>query len=255
MSQPNSAVLVNSVNETRYLIPELVYEHDHPDVIYYTQYFTERAKRKANVFEKISAALKDNNNMDTAEKIAAIWHEFSKFVPAFIARAVSVTTDPEHQHHLIQIAYDELGAQDKSLIHSNLFLDALKNASIKMAQVNLMYAIRGILYSLYEDIDKIKSASGIIGLLLSFEIVAEINIETLFQGLGVDDARKEMLSESQFFKIHRADEVEHIRHSVANFLRFSKTQQEIDEAEKLFDVGIIFWKNFWDKIAEIIACE
>lgn len=44
-----------------------------------------------------------------------------QLVPTFLSLAVVLTDDPERQHHLIQIAYDELGGQDKQYIHSKLF--------------------------------------------------------------------------------------------------------------------------------------
>jgi len=185
--------------------------------------------------------------------MAGVWYEFSKFVPAFIAKAVSVTTDPEHQYHLIQIAYDELGAQNKNLIHSKLFLDALDKACIKPRVTASLFAFKQMFTSLNEALDTATGPSGIIGLLLSFEIIAENNIETLFKGLGIDSEREEALSASPFFKIHRVNEIEHIRHSVANFLRFSKSSQEIAEAEELFDVGIMFWHQFWNNMAELVA--
>ena len=255
MRELDEAILVNDKKELRYLIPEPVYGHNHPDVIFYTQYFTERAKKYGDVFANISTAFKNNRNLISAEKMAGLWSEFSRFVPSFIAKAVSLTTDPEHQHHLIQIAYDELGAQDKKLIHSKLFADALEKADINPKEITPQFSVGKILSSLNESLEKIKSPSGTIGLLLSFEIIAENNIETVFSALGIDSQREKILSDSVFFKVHRMDEVEHIRHSVANFLKFSQSEQDIKEAEEFFDVGIIFWKNFWDKIAELIVHE
>lgn len=252
MSQLAEVVLVSNKNEPQYLIPEHVYTHDHPDVIYYTQYFTDRA---TNVFVNIDETLKHNKNLISAEKIAGAWYEFSKFVPSFIANAVSLSNDPEHQHHLIQIAYDELGSQNKKGIHSQLFLDALEKADIKRRETALLFSIKYLLFSLRETLGKTKSASGIIGLLLSFEIIAENNIETVFRGLSIDSHREQILSESPFFKIHRINEIEHIRHSIANFLRFSTSPQAIKEAEEFFDFGITFWRNFWDKMSELIVHE
>lgn len=252
MKELDNTALSNTT-DPRYLIPETVYEYNHPDVIYYTEYFLERAHKK-NVFTPIDAALQNNRTLIFAEKIAGVWSEFSKFVPSFIAKAVSLTTDPEHQHHLIQIAYDELGSQNKNLIHSKLFLNALEKANIKPKETGI-FLIKNLLSSLNDSLEKIKSHSGIIGMLLSFEIIAEQNIETVFQGLNVDSAREEILAESLFFKIHRTNEIEHIRHSIANFLRFSKSPEEIREAEEFFDIGINFWLTFWNKIAELCVNE
>ncbi len=242
----------NAKKPARYLIPEAVYDYNHPHVVHYTQYFIDRASSE-NVFEKIDAALKVNNNEITAQKMADAWYEFSKYVPIFITKAVTLTNDPEQQHHLIQIAYDELGGRDKNLVHSKLFIEALEAANIPLSANTAILSIQKVLSSLTKTLEKTKTQSGIIGLLLSFEIIAETNIETLFQGLGYTPDRQEILSDSLFFKIHRADEIEHIRHSVANFLRFSTSNEQIEEAEEFFDAGIVFWKSFWNEMTNLIG--
>lgn len=184
--------------------------------------------------------------------MATAWYDFTCYVPTFITKAVAQTDDPERQHHLIQIAYDELGGKDKDYIHSKLFLEAIGNAGIELAATSSSSSIKEILKVLDETLVGTKSQYGIVGLLLSFEIIAEENIETLFQSLCYNENSEKVLASTPFFKIHRADETEHIRHSIANYLRFCKTERAREEFRMSFDQGIDFWHRFWDQSARLV---
>jgi hypothetical protein len=186
--------------------------------------------------------------------MATAWYDFTRYVPTFICKAVAQTEDAERQHHLIQIAYDELGGRDKDYIHSNLYLEALEKAGIQVMSKSLG-SIKNVLRGLDSTLVSTESQYGIVGLLLSFEIIAEENIETLFNCLCYEERVAKILSETKFFKIHRADETEHIRHSVANFLRFCKTEQQRQEFKEAFDAGIDFWQRCWDQNSRIINIE
>lgn len=237
----------------RYLIPENEYDYDHPEVVHWTNYFQSEAS-KHNVFVNINATLKNKRSLVAAESMATAWYDFTRYVPAFICKAVALTTDAERQHHLIQIAYDELGGKDKNYIHSKLYLEAIAEAGIQLMD-NSLASIKAVLKGLDNILTSTTSQYGIVGLLLSFEIIAEENIETLFNCLCYEKKVESILSDSPFFKIHRADETEHIRHSVANFLRFCKTEQHREEFKIAFDAGIDFWQRFWDQNARIINME
>ncbi|WP_018693431.1 iron-containing redox enzyme family protein [Algicola sagamiensis] len=241
-------------NEPRYLIPEDTYDYDHPEVIHYTDYFMQEAA-KLNVFVNINATIQAHRSLIAAQTMATAWYDFAKYVPSFITKAVAMTDDPERQHHLIQIAYDELGGQDKNFIHSNLFLEAIEKTSVPLIHISSSSSIKDVLNWLDKTLTETKTQSGIVGLLLSFEIIAEENIETLFNGLCYTDKCDEILSKTPFFKIHRADETEHIRHSVANFLRFCQTEKDRQDFKASFDMGVEYWQRFWDQIARLINLE
>jgi hypothetical protein len=165
---------------------------------------------------------------------------------------VARTADPERQHHLIQIAYDELGGRNKKLIHSKLFVEALSAIDIHLLPGVPVSAIGKVLNMLDETLAGATSEEAIIGLLLSFEIVAQENIEMLFECLTFDESSREALSATPFFKIHRQDETEHIRHSVANFLRFCTTEDHREDFMRSFDEGLSFWERFWDQTSRMI---
>ena len=115
-----------------------------------------------------------------------------------------------------------------------------------------LFSIRNVLATLDKGLVEAKNEQAIIGLLMSFEIVAQENIEMLFECLSFEDAARETLATTLFFKIHRQDETEHIRHSVANFLRFCRTASHRDDFREGFDRGIEFWGRFWDQSARLI---
>lgn len=235
----------------RYLIPELTYDYGHPDVVFWTRFFSDRAK-KLDLFANIDATIRSRRSRAAAETMGQTWCQFTRHVPKFITRAVSLTNDPERQHHLIQIAYDELGGSDKKVIHSNLFLEALSKIDIHFAPGSSLVSIYDVLAVLDTILADAESEEAIIGLLLSFEIVAQENIEMLFECLSFDASSRETLSASRFFQIHRQDETEHIRHSVANFLRFCTTETHRADFLRSFDEGLKFWELFWDRTSRLI---
>ena len=249
-----SGVAHKVINEPRFLIPEMEYGYEHPDVVFWTKHFMDEAQKR-HVFVNIEATLASKRSLISAETMATAWYDFTRYVPVFLTKAVAQTDDPERQHHLIQIAYDELGGRDKTRIHSQLFLDAIAEVGVKVMQGSSGSSIRESLNVLDITLVGTKSQYGIVGLLMSFEIIAEQNIEALFDGLCYDDEAGKTLSASLFFKIHRADESEHIRHSVANFLRFCKTETQREEFKHSFDEGIDFWHRFWDQCARLINLE
>lgn len=243
-----------AAKQPRYLIPEAEYDYGHPDVIFWTTHFLSEANKR-NVFANIKATLEIRRSLVSAETMATAWYDFTRYVPTFITKAVAQTDDPERQHHLIQIAYDELGGRDKDFIHSKLFLDAIAEIGVKIVPHQSGSSIKEVLRVLDKTLTATHSQWGIVGLLLSFEIIAEENIETLFMGLCYRDECEQTLSASPFFKIHRADETEHIRHSIANFLRFCSTEAQREEFKRSFDEGIDFWHRFWDQCARLIHLE
>ncbi|MFT2110498.1 iron-containing redox enzyme family protein [Marinomonas sp. 2405UD68-3] len=238
----------------KYLIPEEVYDFDHPDVVYWTQYYLERSNRKS-IFDEIDFTLNNLRSIETAKKVSIAWYEFTRYVPGFISKAVVLTTDPERQHHLIQIAYDELGGRDKDYIHSKLFLDAVSEIGIDIPENHISSSMTRVLSELDSVMDNNISQYGIVGLLLSFEIIAEENVEMLFNGLCYNDKCNDILSKSKFFQIHREDESEHIRHSIANFLRFCGSDEQKFLFEKSFDEGILFWNDFWSRMKSVVISD
>ncbi|MCG9771414.1 iron-containing redox enzyme family protein [Pseudoalteromonas piscicida] len=236
------------------LTSDTEYDYADPEVIHWTSYFMDEAN-KQNVFVNINATADARMSKATAICMAKIWYEFTRFVPIFITKAVTLTDDPERQHALIQIAYDELGGRDKNFIHSQLFIDTLREIDITVDDSFTNTSITSVLNHLDNTLTSTNSQYGIVGLLMSFEIIAEENIETLFKCLCYDEHCDPAMSKTPFFKIHRQDETEHIRHSVANYLRFCKTEQQKREFKASFDAGVNFWQRFWDQTSRTILLE
>jgi hypothetical protein len=233
-----------------YLIPESVYHFDHPEVVRWTAYFTKRAGQMG-VFDKYYELLFEKPvQMEAAQKIAAVWYDFTCFVPTFLSKAVTLTQDPEWQHHLIQIAYEELGGRYKKNIHSTMYIEAIHRIGLRIDPKGHT-EVQSTLDILDSALEKTRSQQGILGLLLSFEIIALENIEALFNGLSYEEEHATSLSKSRFFLVHRKDEAEHIRHSIANFIRFCVTDQDRSDFIESFDAGIDYWKTFWDMVSNL----
>jgi hypothetical protein len=99
------------------------------------------------------------------------------------------------------------------------------------------------------------SDAEILGMMLCLEIPACENIETIFTALAYTKRLEQDLAETKFFKFHRQIEIEHIRLSVANFLRFCRTEKEREEFVRGCDQGLNFWSLFWSSVSEIIGTE
>jgi len=235
----------------RYLTHEDIYRADHPAVVHLTDSFSKVAKDH-KLFANISASIKNRRSQAMAETMAGIWFDFTRKVPKFIAYAVSKTNDPERQHSLIQIAHDELGGHDKSQIHSKLFVDAVDAIGIRLTPESSCRGFRSVLVRLDAALADASRDAGIIGLLLALEIPAQENIEMLFECLSFDEASRKSLSASRFFQIHRQDESEHIRHSVANYLRYCQTEEDRAAFHHSFESGLRFWERFWGHTARLI---
>lgn len=237
---------------TRFLTHDTQYGYEHPKVLVTTEEFFERAAAR-HIFANIDAALANCGSRRLAALVIAnLWLAFTRKVPGFISAAVTMATRPELQHQMVQIAFDELGREKAELVHSLLFIEAVKEAEIELDPDACVESIRPVLDLLDEALRNAKSDAGILGLLLSLEIIAERNIETLFECLSFDEAAGEALAATSFMTIHRADEVEHIRHSVANYLMHCRSNGERDDALVSFDTGLGFWVQFWDHCARQI---
>ena len=245
---------MESGKRIEFLTAEETYDKNNAEVIYWTDFFLNESKKK-NVFINIQEVLSTKNNFTTAQVFAGVWHEFTRFVPGFLTRAVIIANEPEWQHYFIQIAYDELGGRDIENIHSRLFEKIIDQEKITFHLDKNRYQITHVLDEITGDLNNSTTLYEIGGLLLSFEIVAEQNIEMLFTGLCYKEDLKNSLSESKFFKIHRTNESEHIRHSIADYIRLCKEDHEKRQFCLSFDKGLQFWQRFWDQMARLALAE
>ena len=75
------------------------------------------------------------------------------------------------------------------------------------------------------------------------EIPANENIETLFHAVKYDIEEND-LEDTEFFKVHRENEDEHIELNLKSYQSIQGAEQK-EEFLKGFDDAILFWKNFW----------
>jgi pyrroloquinoline quinone (PQQ) biosynthesis protein C len=115
--------------------------------------------------------------------------------------------------------------------------------------------VQSALDDLWRSLVSFKSDSEVLGILLGLEIPAEENIEMIFTSLGYSESVSAVLAKTKFFALHRAIEIEHVRLTVSNFLRFCSTEEQRAQFVAGFDTGLEFWKRYWNAVSDGIAEE
>lgn len=214
------------------LTNERVYLKDHPDVVNLTERLHQIARNRG-IHDCVQYDQKQVNYF------ASCWMSFSTFLPGFLCRGIGKIDRNEIQHYLMHIAWEELGGKNPSAVHSKLFLEACDECDIEISSPPSEF--HSILKKLDSYLEICQSNAEILGLFLALEIIAEENIKLVHTMLGGD----QKLTKSLFFKIHFVAEEEHIRLSVANFLKFcTAPENELDFMHGL-DLGLNFWQMFW----------
>lgn len=186
--------------------------------------------------------LSKNSSLSLANIAGSFWYRFSDYMPKFLATSGSQFKSNEERLCAIQIAFEELGEGNKDHIHAEAFKKTCEKAGIFIGDLECQSI--NILDSFLESLPSDKKK---LGIGLGLEIIANENIETLFNYLSYDEKSKNLLGKSYFFKTHFINEDEHIRENAQNFL-FCISKE--DKADFLigFKEGIRFWQSFWDEV-------
>lgn len=235
-------------------VEEKVYTFENEEVKKWTTFFHSEVEKRG-IFNQINKRL-NTPSKTVANTVGVCWYEFSDFMPWYLVRACSLASNNQLRHYIIQTAYEELGMRKSDEIHPEMFFDAAKivlpNLEEERAQIMGRVGSSRVLDQLRGFLEGASSDEEILGQMLALEIPAEENIETTFQGLSYSDSARLQLAETQFFQIHRAIELEHVRLNVSNFLRFCNTEEKKERFLIGFDKGLVFWKKFWDEVSETI---
>ena len=228
---------------------EGIYTIEHPEVVKWTNYFHKKIQER-KIFENFHAKL--CRNILTARIVSTGWHAFSGFMPAFLCRAASMMSTNLARHYVIQTAFEELGMRDHKQIHADLFWNAAKSIGITSEDSILEEngKLKKSLNFLKNQLMSYSCDMQVFGILLGLEMPAIENIETIYSAMSYNNFAKSILDKDLFFILHREVEIEHVRLTVANFLRFQKTRQDIDNFIEGFTDGVNFWDKFWCAIKE-----
>src|SRR5262249_52308688 len=112
-------------------------------------------------------------------------------------------------------------------------------------------AVTALLDRLRGALEAAESDALVLGMLLGFELPAIDNISSVFLSVAHDAEAESKLARTKFFRLHMALEVEHVRLTVANFLRFCPTEREKAEFTAGFTAGIAFWRDYWRVLADL----
>lgn len=228
----------NSAQETHF-------SSKNPQLLEWVDFFTTRFRQK-KIFETFS--LDFESSTTNANIVAIAWHQFSEFMPYFLCQACALLSSNEKRHFAIQTAFEELGMRNVNKIHHNMFWDAAKSANCAEDVIKYFTSIKTHLSWLKFLLLKAKNDSYVLGILMGLEGPAEENIELIFNSLAHDEPSKKILASHEFFVVHRQVEVEHVRLTVANFLRFCEKTDDRKDFINGFDDGIEFWNRFWNTV-------
>ncbi len=235
-------------------VEEKTFHFSHESVVHQTEYFTNiMANRK--IFETYESDL-PAASVTKAKVVGIFWHQFSEFMPWFLCRAASKVATNEVRHYVIQTAFEELGMRQSDKIHADMFWKSALIAGITendRATYCDHSSIKVALNFLKSEIEKYTTDAQILGILLGLEIPAKENIECIYKSLCYDENVKFMLDKSEFFRIHREIEIEHVRLTVSNFLRFCIHDQQKNDFNQGFHAGLDFWDFFWKSVSRQIS--
>lgn len=227
---------------------------DHPEVVLHTRRFLVR-KDDAELFAEFEAVIHGHRSRRSAALVGTSWLRFSVLMTILPSEAISRLTVSAMRHAVVQTAMEELGERDPNMVHSDLFRSALGDIGIAEEDIlnwSGFEPVTRALARLRRHLAEGTSDAYILGLLHGLEIPAEDIIEHLFDALAHDDSARAALEKSDFFKVHRVVEVEHIRRGTANFLAFCP---DLDHRMKFaggFEDALRFWKTWWSGIATAV---
>ena len=235
---------------------EATYTSEHPGIVTWTHEFGRKVEEK-KIFD-VFTTLHAEPSQEKARVVGVLWHRFSDFMPWFLCQAAAKVSSNEKRHYVIQTAFEELGMRDAGEIHPDMFWKAAQIAGVTdeaRDRIRSASEPAEALNGLRAALSATQSDAEILGLLLGLEIPAVENIETILASLSHGDTVARQLNDHKFFKLHRMIETEHVRLTVANFLRFCSSENDKALFIKGFDRGLEFWERFWTTAANEISCE
>jgi hypothetical protein len=178
----------------------------------------------------------------SAAVIGSKWKHFSEFMPWFLCQAAAKVSSNLKRTYICKPAFEELGMGIPEDIHPYQFQECLKLAGVTKSATHLapIHIVRDFLFGADRE------DNSIFGLCAGLEIIANDNIEFLFNALAYNAHLRKQLSETEFFKIHRVNEQGHIELTIGNFLRFSPLREDRLKFLEGFDKAIEFWFHFWN---------
>ena len=232
-------------------IIEKTYTFENPEITTWTRRFEDHVVARSifSDFEKTCPI-----SFERACVVGTLWNHFSAFMPWFLCQAAAKMSTNEKRHYVIQTAFEELGMRDVREIHADMFWKAALKTGLTHERAEETSKIPGSsrpLDALRASLLSYNTDEEVLGILLGLEIPARENVETLFQSLAHTPALEEELSLDQFFSLHRQIEIEHVRLTVSNFVRFCKTPEQKERFLIGFRAGLDFWQAFWGTSARI----
>jgi hypothetical protein len=186
-------------------------------------------------------------SFNRARKTGLYWYNFSRFIPKFLTLLSDNITDQDPSDRVREIIKEELGGGDTSSNHAYLFKESMDEIKISVAKQELD-VLNNLEAKTIEAISTSHDPSALcIGISYGLEIIAEENIKRLQYNSSYDYFSFNQLDSTLFFKIHKENEINHIKSCQENFeiIRGQKRTQGFFLGR---DISKKFWIKFWREI-------
>lgn len=186
-----------------------------------------------NIFQNQSSP-----NKRSADKVADYWYSFSQLMPTILRSAASNITTKEQRTSLLEISKEEDG-EIEGTPHYIMFKESCEKAEIN-PQILDLKVLRDLMHFASLNFD-----ATILGLCFGLEVIANENIDYLFNNICWKECHRADLEKTLFFKIHRVNEDRHISSNFENYSRYCQTEESKHQFDHGFEFALSFWKNFW----------
>jgi hypothetical protein len=209
------------------------------------RYFSGRWKQIGGGMHSDFLAATEQSRVLRAQVAGRGWYLFSDFMPRLLSLAMHRVSNNRVRAQIVDVLRDELGRQPGEIIHSEMFAAAIAQAGVTAVPGEIGH-LSNLFELLAKAVQEANSDAEILGILLGLEIMANENIETLIQALAHAPSVQADLEVTDFFRVHRANEDDHIANGIDNFRRFGVLESE--SFEEGFDRGVYFWCRFWNEL-------
>lgn len=180
-------------------------------------------------------------------RVASYWYHFSIFAADFLCLALPLLHSHGNRAYVAQTVNEELGSGIPERVHSVLLLDALTQCGLDKNEILFYPTIEldAVFESLKQRLLSTKTDHEIAGFFLGFELLAEHNINHVFECLHPTACTREELRQTDYFQEHFQVEPEHIRRAITMGMSSCSGDREIKAMLDTYHHGISFWNDFW----------
>ena len=183
---------------------------------------------------------------EVAQNVINCWYTFSDFIPNFLESLNKNIINPDIKERVNEIIFEERGEGNYLNRHSRLFSLSFEKMNKKVLKIDLeSIPFLENEFCRFQGDQRAEAFS--VGVSFGLEIIAEENIEYLLNYCSSSEKEVGNLSETNFFKIHRVNEVEHISKCFENYANISSDNLNREAFFEGANLSLLFWEKFWNE--------